>query len=125
MKKALLFFIIISGASQLKAQQLFELKPADSSSNNLFKIKPNKPFPLFQPQLNLNQNLGSAIAKNFISKVDHMPVIALNGNSKMPVVKLGGYSKMPIKEIGSEDQFPAGKKNQEPGTREKLLVQPD
>lgn len=54
-----------------------------------------------------------------------MPVIALNGNSKMPVVKLGGYSKMPIKEIGSEDQFPAGKKNQEPGTREKLLVQPD
>jgi hypothetical protein len=105
MKKTLLLFIPIAVASQLKAQQLFPAQPADSLLNK-FWVKPNNSFQSFQPNLNLNQPLSRAFVN--ISSIDHMPVVALNGNSKMPVVKLGGFYTMPVKRIDSDDQFPAG-----------------
>jgi len=105
MKKIILLFILITGAYQLLAQQSLPLKPADSLLNNpdkYFNIKPGDQFLLFQPGLNLNEIL----SKVNISEVDHMPVIALAGNSKMPVAKIGGYYTMPVKRIGSEEGSP-------------------
>jgi hypothetical protein len=102
MKKTILLFILISAACQLRAQQSLQVKPADSLSNNFFKLKPGDRFQLFQPNLNLNEIL----SKVNISAVDQMPVIALADNSKMPVAKIGGYYTMPVKRIGSEDASP-------------------
>jgi hypothetical protein len=105
MKKIVVFFILIIGACQLRAQQSFFVKPADSLLNNTdkyLKIKPGDQFHLFQPNLNLNEIL----SKVNISAVDHTPVIALAGNSKMQVAKIGGYYTMPVKRIGSEEASP-------------------
>ena len=105
MKKLIVIFILFAGAYQLKAQQLFQAKPADSLSNklldNYLKIKPNNPW---QPLLNPNGALSVVNTKSFgiESVFDHMPVVVLEGYSKMPVVKLGGYYTMPIKRMDDE-----------------------
>ena len=112
MKKTLLLFILIAGASQLKAQQLFPAKPADSLLNK-FGVKPDNSFQLFQPNLNLNQPLNRTFIS--VSGIDHMPIIALNGNSKMPVANMGGYYKMPVKRIGGRGPF-LGDWNLRPGS---------
>ncbi|MFI5138035.1 MAG: hypothetical protein ACHQIM_09405 [Sphingobacteriales bacterium] len=104
MKKALILFLFISSIYQLKAQQLFRVNPAGSLSKNLnksFLVKPDRTLPL----LNFNGNYWNGLAKNTTSRVNHMPIIVLDGNDKMPVVKLGGYYTMPVKKIGSEDQI--------------------
>jgi hypothetical protein len=105
MKKIILLFILIIAACQLRAQQLSPLKPADSLLNNMdkyLKIKPGDQFRFFQPNLNFNEIL----SKVNIGAADHMPVIALAGNSKMPVAKIGGYYTMPVKRIGGEEALP-------------------
>ena len=107
MKKILLLFVLINAVWQLKAQQLLPVQPTDSLSNNLdkyLKIKPDSPFQLFKMKPNPNETLSNFIA----SKVGHMAVVVLDGNSKMPIKKIGGYYTMPVKRIGSEDQLPGG-----------------
>jgi len=104
MKKVVLLFLMISGFHQLKAQQLFGVKPADSLSKSLNKSLLVTPD-LTSPLLNFTGNYQNNFAKNTTSPVDHMPIIVLNGNDKMPVVKLGGYYTMPVKKIGSGDQI--------------------
>jgi hypothetical protein len=107
MKKILILFILFTGAYQLKAQQLFQAKPADSLSKNLLdkylKTKPNDEWQLLKPQLNLNETLSALNTKKFTLNDEtfysRMPVAVLEGYSKMPVVNLGGYSKMPVKRI--------------------------
>jgi len=108
MKKKLLLLIFICGIYQLKAQDVLGVKPADSISNNFFKVKPRSKLQLFNPQLNFNRALNNTTVNNLLSNVDHMPVIALAGNSKMPIKKIGGYYTMPVKRMGSEGQLPGG-----------------
>ena len=106
MKKIILLCIIIACACQLKAQQLFKVKPSDSLSNNPLekycKLKPNNTYQFALPLQNFNMVSANSIVKN-ISPEDHMPIMVLGGDSKMPVAKLGGYYTMPVKKIGSED----------------------
>jgi hypothetical protein len=110
MKKILLLFILFIGVFQLKAQQLFQVKPTDNLTNNLlgkyFQIKPGE-WQLLQPQLNINEVL-SAINTQKLETVhiaDHMPIAVLAGYSKMPIVKLGGYYTMPVKKIDDAEQL--------------------
>jgi len=107
MKKILLLFALTNAVWQLKAQQLLWVPPADSLSNNLdkyLKIKPDNLFQLFKMKLNPDETLSNVIG----CKVDHMPVIVLDGTSKMPIKKIGGYYTMPVKRIGGEDQLSGG-----------------
>jgi len=109
MKKALLIFLLMAAICQVKAQQFFPVKPADSLSNSILDkltLKHSDQFKLFQPNSGLYQPLTFAATKNTVSNVDHMPIAVLTGNSKMPVVKLGGYYTMPVKKIGSEEVIP-------------------
>jgi hypothetical protein len=100
MKKALLIAFVVAAFSQAKAQQLFNVKPADSLKNNLFeqyfKVQPQNQLPWLQPRLNLNEALVAGAGQVKISRYDHMPVADLQGYSKMPVVKLGGFDRMPV-----------------------------
>jgi hypothetical protein len=108
MKKILLLFMLILGAFQLKAQQLFQVNPADSLLDKYFKAKPNE-LQLLQPQLNPNEIL-SALNTNIFETgniIDYMPVAVLEGYSKMPIVKLGGYYTMPVKKIDDAEQLKA------------------
>ena len=108
MKKIILLLTLITGFSQLKAQQFFQAKPADSITYDpykLLKINPVKPLQLVQPNLNLHQLFNNNLAVNMSANIDHMPIAVLEGYSKMPVVKLGGYYTMPVKKIGSEEVF--------------------
>ena len=109
MKKALLIFLLMAGVYQLKAQQFFAVKPADSLKNDLLnklKAKPDERLKLFQPKSNLLQPLQFAALNRTSNNVDRMPIAVLSGNSKMPVVKLGGYYTMPVKKIGTVDELP-------------------
>jgi len=95
--------MLICGAYQLKAQQLFQVKPADSTStfiDKYFKSLPNT----WKPDLKLNETFASNNLKieDFHSK---MPIVVLEGNSKMPVVKLDGNSKMPVVPINPNKTF--------------------
>jgi hypothetical protein len=106
MKRFLLLLALIAGFSQLKAQQFFPAKPADSTTyslDKLLKISPVKPFELVKPDLNLTQVFNNTLTLNTGANIDHMPVAVLDGFSKMPVVKIGGYYTMPVKKIGSEE----------------------
>jgi len=101
MKKALLILLLAGGVSRLKAQQVTPSKPADSLLN--FKNFLTKPGGLNQ-LYNLNKlNAGNMNANKIASNIDHMPIAALDGDSKMPVKKIGGYYAMPVKKIGSEE----------------------
>ena len=98
MKKALLILVLATCVSQLKAQQIIPSKPADSLLN--FKNFLTKPGGLNQ----LNKlNSVNMNANKIASNIDHMPIAALDGDSKMPVKKIGGYYAMPVKKIGSEE----------------------
>lgn len=106
MKKSLLFIFLMAAGYQLKAQQFFQVKPADSLTSQLLNqltVKPNADFKLFKPNTNLYQPLMLASVDIKKSNIDHMPIAVLAGNSKMPVIKLGGYYTMPVKKIGTEE----------------------
>jgi hypothetical protein len=106
MKKSLLVAVLIAAFCQVKAQQLFPVKPVDSLKNSplqkYFNIKPGIQQQLFQSQGNLNQILASVNMPVKVDSYDHTPIAFLPGNSKMPVVKLGGYYKMPVAKLGGE-----------------------
>lgn len=109
MKRFLLLLALIAGFSQLKAQQFFPAKPADSTTyslDKLLKINPVKSLQLVQPNFNLSQAFNNNLTAPMTANIDHMPVAVLDGFSKMPVVKLGGYYTMPVKKIGSEEILP-------------------
>jgi hypothetical protein len=106
MKKPLLIIILMAAGYQLKAQQLFPVKPADSLANGLLNpstVKPNMSFKLFQPKSNLLQPLQILAFNKTERNIDRMPVAVLSGNSKMPVVKLGGYYTMPVVKTSTEE----------------------
>jgi hypothetical protein len=100
MKKALLVAFIVAAISQVKAQQLLNVKPSDSLKNNLFeqyfKVQPQNQLPWALPQLNLSKTSTTFDGNVKISPYDHMPIAFLQGNSKMPVVKSAGSYKMPV-----------------------------
>ena len=109
MKKNLLIIFLMAAGYHLKAQQFFQVKPADSLTNELLnplKVKPNTDFKLFKPNTSLYQPLAFAGINVKVSNVDHMPIVELAGDSKMPVVKIGGYYTMPVKKIGTEEVIP-------------------
>ena len=117
MKKILLLLALVTGFSQLKAQQFFQVKPANNITYNLdklLKINPVKPLQLVQPNLNLSQAFNNSLTDKLTTNIDHMPVAVLSGNSKMPVVKLGGYYTMPVKKIGSGELLQFGQGLQSP-----------
>lgn len=116
MKVVIISFCIVGLALRVNGQSLFQVKPADSLSNNLdkfLKIRPdgkNQPFSLkkfdFAEQLtDLN---GVNLEKK--EKIYRMPVAVLEGYSKMPVVKLGGYYTMPIKRTEGPEILPLQKR---------------
>ncbi len=108
MKKIAFLLLLLAATYGLKAQQLLKVNPAESLSHLLmdsyFKQQPNKGFNFLQPSFKLNEALAINKTKPLNSNnQDHMPVAALDGNSKMPVIKIGGYYTMPVKQIGTED----------------------
>ncbi len=112
MKKIFFLVVLSGGFCRLQAQQKLPVKPADSLLNGLnksFNLKQGNTFNPFEPQTNNTAYLNALITSGFTSKTDHMPVVALEGNSKMPVKKIGGYYTMPVKRIGSEDLMPVGR----------------
>ncbi|BAU51989.1 hypothetical protein [Mucilaginibacter gotjawali] len=106
MKKTLLIICFMAAGYHLKAQQFFQVKPADSLTNELLsqlKVKPDAALKLLQPNTAFYHPLMLAPVDVKKSNVDHMPIAVLAGNSKMPVVKLGGYYTMPVKKMGTEE----------------------
>lgn len=110
MKKLLLSLIILTGASQLKAQQL-NVKPSDpllfKSPKDLsleqFKLGDSTLFKDFSnlpkaQQLAALPNLGDINSNLFYS---NMPVAKLSGNiDHMPIIKPeGNIDRMPVKKI--------------------------
>ncbi|MDB4921862.1 hypothetical protein [Mucilaginibacter sp.] len=103
MKKLVLACILLSGAYQLKAQQL-QVKPADSLANAIDRsIKSQMDsWKLLTSTLKANETL--AINTNKLNYPDfktsyfreNMPVAILEGSSKMPIAQLDGYDKMPV-----------------------------
>ncbi|MDB5109095.1 MAG: hypothetical protein JWR67_209 [Mucilaginibacter sp.] len=103
MKKVLLVLLLAAGVCQLKAQNIFPVKPADTLTNNLYqkyfnnKIDtsvvrlPQQKFKSIQPG-----QLNNLVVINQAELYDHMPIVRLPVNSKMPVVKLHINSKMPV-----------------------------
>jgi len=94
--------VLVTGFSQLKAQNMFPLKPVDTFSikkhfnkpyDSLAKLwtLPFKSYGLSEPRVN---NL--AMLNPSRSPVDHMPIARFSGNSKMPIVRLSGNSRMPV-----------------------------
>ncbi|SHN20769.1 hypothetical protein [Mucilaginibacter sp. OK098] len=111
MKKIVLACILLSGAYQLKAQQL-QVKPADSLANAIkrsIKLQTDS-WKLLTPTLKGNETLALNTSKLNYTDLktnyfhENMPVAVLEGNSKMPVVKLDGYDNMPVKWISHVDQ---------------------
>jgi hypothetical protein len=110
MKKILLLVILMAGVYQLKAQNLFPFKPADTLFVKKFSIKsPDSLTKLLTPLskliglnifksngLNAGQLNNLASLDIYHSPVDHMPIAWFSGNSKMPIYKLQGNSKMPV-----------------------------
>ena len=108
MKKLFLLTLLLAAAYGLKAQQLFNVKPADSLSQRLlgqyFKLQPGNSFKPVRPLLNPNPMLAVVEPqKNAFANQDNMPIAVLKENSKMPVAKLGGYYTMLVKHIGIRD----------------------
>lgn len=106
MKKIVLACILLSGAYQLKAQQL-QVKPADSLANAIARSIKSQidSWKLLTSTLKANETLASNTNKlnypdlktnNFR---DNMPVAVLEGNSKMPIARLDGHDNMPILRI--------------------------
>jgi hypothetical protein len=112
MKKLVLACILLSGAYQLKAQQL-QVKPADSLANAIDRsIKSQMDsWKLLTSGLKANETLALNTNKlNFPDLKtnnfrDNMPVAVLEGNSKMPVVKLEGFSKMLVVPLISDNDL--------------------
>ena len=118
MKKILLIIFAVAAFSEVKAQQLFPEKPADSLKNNLlekyFNITPGSRQQLFQLQINPTQMLATIDTPVKVSSFDHMPIAFLQGYSKMPTAKLGGTEKMPVIILGGENQFKSDSKKLTP-----------
>jgi hypothetical protein len=103
MKKIVLACILLSGAYQLKAQQL-QVKPADSLANAIDRsIKSQMDsWKLLTSTLKANETL--ALNTNKLNYPDfktsyfreNMPVAVLKGSSKMPIARLDGYDNMPV-----------------------------
>src|ERR1700726_2565131 len=100
MKKVVLAIILIAAAFHLKAQALWQAKPASSFSNKLFdnhlKVKPGNGSHLLQPGLNLNQAFGDLNNKGFAFNYNGSDNALPYNCDRMPVAKLTGYDKMPI-----------------------------
>jgi|ERR1700722_10077438 len=114
MKKTLLIIFAVAAFSQVKAQQLFRVKPADSLKNNLlekyFNIKPGSRPQLFQLQGNPIPMLADIDTQVKVSSFDHMPIAFLQGYSKMPIAKLDGAEKMPVTMLGGGNLFKSDSK---------------
>jgi hypothetical protein len=106
MKKLILAIILMGGAYQLKAQQLFNVKPADTALTNLQKS--------IQVQIDKQLNAGSGFYNPKIDQViainstkeifyQKIPVAVLEGHDNMPVAKPQGASKMPVLLINPVD----------------------
>src|SRR6185503_1017558 len=104
MKKSLLVLVLTAVFCQVKAQQLFQSKPADSLKNTLlqkyFNIAPGSQPQSFQLRTIPLESLASVNTDVKPDSYDHMPIAFLQGNSKMPVVKPGGNDKMPVAKLG-------------------------
>lgn len=112
MKKIVLACILLSGAYQLKAQQL-QVKPADSLANAIDRsIKSQMDsWKLLTSGLRANETLALNTNKLTFPDLktnnfrDNMPLAVLEGNSKMPVVKLEGFSKMLVVPLISDNDL--------------------
>jgi hypothetical protein len=123
MKKLFLSLIILTGASQLKAQQL-DVKPSDpllfKSPKDLnlqqFKLGDSTLFKNFStpptmqqlaalPQINSNELFnGNMSVTKITSSIDHMPIAKVSGNiDHMPIAKVNGnIDHMPVAKIGGD-----------------------
>jgi hypothetical protein len=121
MKKLFLSLIILTGASQLKAQQL-DAKPSDpllfksqkDLSSQQFKLGDSTLFKNFSklpgmqqlaalPQVNSNELFnGNMSVTKMISSIDHMPIAKVSGNiDNMPIAKVSGnIDHMPVAKLG-------------------------
>jgi hypothetical protein len=121
MKKLFLSLIILTGASQLKAQQL-DVKPSDpllfklpkDLSSQQFKLSDSTLFKNFSalpgmqqlaalPKVNSNELFnGNMSVTKMISSIDHMPIAKVSGNiDNMPIAKVNGnIDHMPIAKVG-------------------------
>jgi hypothetical protein len=112
MKKILFLVTLIAGGSRLKAQNLIQLKPFDTSVNNLEKYmnkQPSRLAPLVSPMfgqeaktarpnyfamLNEAEKEAKLIAE--LHNTSRMPIAKMEGSSKMPIFALPGNFKMPV-----------------------------
>jgi hypothetical protein len=129
MKKLFLSLIILTGASQLKAQQL-DVKPSDpllfkspkdlnlqkfkSSDSTLFKnfsTLPTMQQLAALPKVNNNELLNRNMSVTKItSDIDRMPIAKVSGNiDNMPIAKVNGnIDHMPIAKINSNTDKMSG-----------------
>ena len=121
MKKLLLLLIILTGAWQLKAQQL-GIKPSDpllfKSPKDLnlqqFRVSDSTVFKSFStppeiqqlaalPKVNNGELFnGNMAVTKITSSIDHMPIAKVSGKvDHMPIAKIGGNTDhMPVAKMG-------------------------
>src|ERR1700744_2583739 len=116
MKKILLAIILLSGASQLKAQQLGTQLPytfpkqADVYIKTQTAVKLDNPLIFKTGGTTTNQFLALKPKKVTVVKLNEqaftskMPVVKLDGRDNMPIAKLGGYDNMPIAFLNKASQ---------------------
>jgi hypothetical protein len=114
MKKILLLLIILAGASQVKAQQQFNVKPSDSllfnSPKNFYGLRLHdstqfKNFlvvPKSDNLLALKSVSQPGRSEIFYSR---MPVVKVSPVEKMPVAKVGNVENMPVLKVKVVDPF--------------------
>ncbi|WP_428327362.1 hypothetical protein [Mucilaginibacter sp.] len=106
MKKILLVIVLAAGTYQLKAQQLLQVKPADSLSqksiDNYLKLQIDSSIKLLKPEpFALNNSKLSSVNFN----IDHMPIAVFDGNDHMPILKTDGHDNMPVLKTNNNDRL--------------------
>jgi hypothetical protein len=112
MKKILFLVMLVTGGSRLRAQNLIQLKPFDTSVNNLEKYMNKQRIrlaplvsPLFGQEAKaahpnyfamLNEAEKEAKLITESHNTSRMPIAKMEGNSKMPIFALPGNFKMPV-----------------------------
>jgi hypothetical protein len=119
MKKALLTVVLIVSICQLKAQNLLQLKPFDTTAlDKYFHKQPNsliKPLtPMYWQQAKPGQpdylgmfkpaGQGVQLIAQLVAP-EKMPVAKFGGYSKMAVVVLPGNSKMPVINLSTGERL--------------------
>jgi hypothetical protein len=109
MKKILLLFVIVAGASQVKAQQ--HSNTIDSmlfkapKNFDQFKLSDSSLFKSLSPKLNqqlLLSNLNKPNTEIFYSR---MPVVKISPTEKMPTAHGANVDNMPVLKLKVVDPF--------------------